>query len=551
MRELERSATLVTRRVRVGMSRGIAWLLIAVMVAIAGCGGGPAPIDGNNGNDGNGGNGGNNNGGTTATHFAGDANAPEVATVTGYVDRTAIGGEGLTVLSAYQQSAALSATDSFRTQVSDEGPQLLFALDQNSVLRGLTLTVPATAGASSRAAPQFDADSTAMGLLFLTPGILDTDPEGAAEVIAELKGYGTFSTLSRYLATKLPTQTLADLVANDGHLSDLLSDCYSQWCNYHAPAAPEALARDINDYAVKLRVEGPSSWSRFKVPGAGTGGTTWNPGKPYDVDVFMENHGMRWVNIHRHPVGTDGGYLDWEAVADGIYSMPGAVPLSIGSLLTWTQFQEAKGLDSRDTTGVSCLEYWIRGPGFAAATEPLPEDIPESTMDAWGISIVLYVFLPIIAVISGISNARFLDCGEKLPLACTDLYQNIANSRNFMDILNNLRTFIGNFNWKSATRAVVQIVLTGIALIGVEGVEVLLAIFCVGMSAAAISELAALIIAVLSVIGGALHAINMGTVVYHWATMPHADVFRVYIDGTLDVTVSGARGAVLRPAFAT
>ena len=28
-------------------------------------------------------------------------------------------------------------------------------------------------------------------------------------------------------------------------------------------------------------------------------------------------------------------------------------------------------------------------------------------------------------------------------------------------------------------------------------------------------------------------------------------VFRVYIDGTLDVTVSGARGAVLRPAFAT
>ncbi|HQK91864.1 MAG TPA: hypothetical protein PLD23_00050 [Armatimonadota bacterium] len=538
----------MTRRVRVGMSRGIAWLLIAVMVGIAGCGGGPAPVDGNNDNHGNGGN---NGGDPTATHFADDPNAPEVVTVTGYVDRTAIGGEGLTVLSAYQQSAALSATGSFRTQVSGEGPQLLFALDQNRTLRGLAVTVSATAGASSRAAPQFDADSTAMGLLFLTPGILDTDPEGAAKVIAELKGYGTFSTLSRYLATKLPTEALADLVANDEHLSDLLSDCYSQWCDYHAPAAPEALARDINDYDVKLRVEGPSPWSRFKVPGAGTGGTTWNPGKPRDVDVFMENHGMRWVNIHRHPVDTDGEYLDWETVADGINSMPGAVPLSIGSLLTWTQFQEAKGLDSRDTKGISCLEYWIRGPGFAAATEPLPDDIPESTMDAWGISIVLYVFFPIIAVISGISNARFLAGGDKLPLTCTDLYKSIASSRNFMDMLNNLRTFIGHFNWKSATRAVVQIVLTGISLIGAEGVEALLAIVCVGMSAAAASDLAALIIAVLSVIGGALHVANVGTVVYHWATMPHADVFRVYIDGTLDVTVSGARGAMLRPAFAT
>lgn len=107
--------------------------------------------------------------------------------VQGTVNRSEIGGNGLSILSPYQAQATVEQNGSFRSLASREATQLLAAVDNAGKLRGLGISFPA-----SPTLVTFDATSTALALVMLSPGILTLDPAKSAERIQQIKGLSAF-----------------------------------------------------------------------------------------------------------------------------------------------------------------------------------------------------------------------------------------------------------------------------------------------------------------------------------------------------------------------
>ncbi len=74
-----------------------------------------------------------------------------------------------------------------------------------------------------------DAETTALGLLFMVPGITALDPTAARGRIAELRRYDSFTAFASFLREHLPTEGLAGLNTDGGEYQNLYEACVLEW----------------------------------------------------------------------------------------------------------------------------------------------------------------------------------------------------------------------------------------------------------------------------------------------------------------------------------
>jgi len=395
-----------------------------------------------------------------------DDGLPEIVTVaaSGTVRAGEIGGTGLVLRSALQGDSPLSSEGGFSTRVASTSAQALFAMDQSGALRGLAVSIPGTSGATSRASLAVDAESTAFALMLLVPGITVVTPAAAAERLAELKTYTAFTAFVEYLRQQLPTKSIDALNAEGGAYEDLYADCAEAWLAEHPVAAAEVAARET-----KLQVQGPDSgWDAamdVTVPAS-------PPGWP-KAEATVENGGWRYVDVRRRDV-KGSATANWSTVAGELNALQGVGGFTWGSLFTATFESPNTRVDAADFSGIDYAEYWIRGPGFKEAYANMPPGAPGVGNDpltkyavaTWGQSIVMYLVLPIISLVTGIGDVA-KNSGKEIAALASDLWQSVAQAPTVNDSIQAIFGVIGAVQQPDARTIARLVVDTALLIVGV------------------------------------------------------------------------------------
>lgn len=306
-------------------------------------------------------------GSDSGTSTAESASGTPTVSATGIVNTSEIGGTGLNVLSFHAEESPIGQDGAFATTVSLGKAQVLFITDGNGAIRGLTLSIT-TANNSTL---QVDATSTALGLLFLTPGILTLDPTEAQARVARLKAFPSFVTLVNFLQAHLKTGSVQTLKAGPD-FSNLLLACVEEWqASQPVPQQAASIAR------LALPTQPPSVVSSaigsLVIPSAssveeeaGLVRVVVNVGPPdlLNIPVRIQNKGWRWVRLYR--VSRD---LNNEVVGVGQVpineDLDPIKPLSLGSIFTGTASQPTETTDTISfPDNVKKVQYWIVGPGL-------------------------------------------------------------------------------------------------------------------------------------------------------------------------------------------
>ncbi len=333
------------------------------------------------------------------------APAATTAQAKGSVNAGEIGGTGLVVLSAQQATTASVQSSGFTTTVSTQGPQLLFLQDSAGKIRGVTLSLP-----SSQAAPSImtaDAASTALALLFLSPGVTTSNSAQAKQVVAALPQMTSFASFLAFLKANLPTRALDELV-QDATYGTLLTACLTEWPGVAAtlPPVPVASVGPLA-FAVDPKVTPPSTGGLPQAGGVSiTAGSSTQSAK--DIPVTIQNFGWRYVKVYKVAYDSNGTFLAAEPLAD----QEGATALSAGAFLTNTVGSPSSSTNKADfSNNVAKIQYWVVGPGFgpcaqcpvAAESGHGPEGIGNGAdQGLWFKSVFVYVSLPVISTLTGI-----------------------------------------------------------------------------------------------------------------------------------------------------
>jgi hypothetical protein len=321
---------------------------------------------------------------------AGNTTPPvQTHTVNGAITTAEIGGTDLRVVSAWSGESLIDSSGRFDAAVSTGGAQLLMVQDSDGKTRALTISIP---GSRSRAGADLtvDAESTALSMIFITPGILTTEPAAAAERSAQIKSLSGFAGLVDLVRIRLKTVTFDDLLISTA-VNDAAEQCVEEWLNRYAPVAGATSRGIIPGVAQSgFSVSEPDEFKEA------------NAANPAKTRLKLSNAAWRWVSVKRLDLryGTE---KNGTPVAVGDGPMNGAVSLSWGSIFTHTNEQPTPGQDEVDfspASGATTSEYWVFGPGWKAGPTP-PASVDSDAWQAWGQSIVYYVLFPILDLLSG------------------------------------------------------------------------------------------------------------------------------------------------------
>ena len=131
----------------------------------------------------------------------GGSGTPALSTrVTGTLNTEQIGGSALRVLSILDGFTPVNA-GAFSTSVSADRAQALLVLDGQDKLRAMTINLPGQS-------PGVDATSTALAILFLTPGIGSTRPELAPTRLSLIRSAPGFPAFVQVLQAAMLSQDL-------------------------------------------------------------------------------------------------------------------------------------------------------------------------------------------------------------------------------------------------------------------------------------------------------------------------------------------------------
>lgn len=308
---------------------------------------------------------------------SGGSSGASAVPVPGTVNTKEIGGTNLTVQSAYGEGSV--GPTGFTISVSPESSQLLFVEDGNGAIRGLAFAV--TRGVGEEQAIQIDATSTALGLIFVSPGLATTDPNLALTRISEFKALPSFAAVVTFLKSALPTQNLTTL--KDGQLNDLLSTCITDWLKDEPIrialrgqsssasqfiASVAATIRSVTSWVVPIATAAPAPQEitqyeagkvRFSKPNS--------PSNPAAVPVTIENGGYRFVKIYKVPYDLENKVVfnELKEVPTPPNNLKGIVPLGLTNIFVGragdpTTIQDTVNL----SPSRSKVQYWIVGPGF-------------------------------------------------------------------------------------------------------------------------------------------------------------------------------------------
>jgi hypothetical protein len=365
-----------------------------------------------------------------------------------------LAGPGLSVVSYFQDEAPVQSDGTFSTTVRQDSTQLLFLKDAQDQLRGLSLSIPSKNGTGT--ALVFNVETTALSLLYLTPGILSIDPIESESRIQELKNLPSFPDVVKYLDQNLPQKPLSDLLQGD-ELPNLLAQCIEEWLQTHTPKENKGIAPQPIQPVALFNVE------------------VKNDSNPKAIALTLVNQDWRFVNVWRRDLDYNGNEVKAVSVADGLESMGGAIPYSWSILFKKTLNEPTKKDDIVDFSNPSLgrCEYWIRGPG-ASSPLTLPSSIKGTDVDAWGMSIVYYLAYPVLNLIGEITDTK--DAFRNVAA----LWKGIKGGVNIAKVIN----AVGAKNLKDFFAGTFEIIVEVAKIVLKEGAKAVLKLFDIAMNSA-------------------------------------------------------------------
>lgn len=354
------------RRAAWGAVSGV--LSSAALLIVASCGGGGAA---------GGGGGGGGGGGTPPTgNVVGRAAIPGVGSPT-----------SLTIVTARQSSAAVDALGDYRTTVAVDAAQVVAAIDASGRVRGLALSVPDGSG-HPPGSLAIDAESTALALLFLSPGVLTTNPTEAAARATFLRGRPTFGNLASHLASELASRSLPEVAASAAY-DNLLRACLADWLQTRQPDGGRGIVADSALHGTSLSL--PSDLAQ-------------NDGR--NATVVVSNGGWRFLGVYRRTVSADGSLSAISPVYQGTGCLSGAAASHLHAVLGASGTAGSGSDGPQDLGAAAETHYYFAGPGMLP--DAAPQDVAllaASDQVPFVSTLIAYCYLPLCAVAAGVDGS--------------------------------------------------------------------------------------------------------------------------------------------------
>ncbi len=314
------------------------------------------------------------------------------AVVVGTISREEIGGTNLVVKSAHQPTDSIITNGTFTTTVSTNGTQLLIIKDLSNELRGFSLSVvdPASGQASIQ---NIDATSTALSLLFLTPGITTVDIAETQATIAALKNLVSFQQFVNFLKINLPQSSLSGLMGSSA-AQTLLINCVNEYISTAGAAKTAYTQRAAN----AVITPSPSDGS-FVIDSI-------DSTNEQSTKIELANYGLRYVNVYKRFLDEYSKEIQPIAVVEK--PMNGRTGVSWGSIFSKTINKPTLKddmVDFSDDSGSNTVQYWIVGPGWGKSFANLPSTISDDGTDTWGQTVLFYAVFPVVDIVTGSGDA--------------------------------------------------------------------------------------------------------------------------------------------------
>jgi len=142
----------------------------------------------------------------------------------GLVNKNEIGcqNSNLFVTSAIGGKAPVDRQGNYQTTFATNGAQLVTVMSDKDAICATAISLPKNQNKVS-----FNAKSTAQAMIFLTIGILSTEPTEAQQRLDMIEQLNSFPALYSYVKTNLPKSDLGTL-NKDSNLQTLLTNCVTE-----------------------------------------------------------------------------------------------------------------------------------------------------------------------------------------------------------------------------------------------------------------------------------------------------------------------------------
>lgn len=263
--------------------------------------------------------------------------------------------------------------------VSPVGVQIVSVLSAAGLPVGLTLSVPN----SPEHVLAIGSRSTTLSLLFLTPGILTTEPVEAGNRLAQLSALPCFGAAEALIEAQRG-KSISQLV-DDTQTSSALDLCVMQ---FQALEPQAGIANAALPYTTIQRSAG------FELVRSTPAGA---------FSISYKNDAWRYVDVFRRDITAGTGTVNQTVRVES--QMSGKRTASWGSLLTLSAGQSTTSSDPNLTSSQgNTFEYWVTGLGHAAPATPMPSGVfvDEATV---GSTILYHCALPVIDIILGSLSA--------------------------------------------------------------------------------------------------------------------------------------------------
>lgn len=323
--------------------------------------------------------------------------------VQGTVNRAEIGGANLLIQTVQKFNGVVDGQGGFTAMVGGQVPQMVVVMENPNVspqaeglltgpLRALSLFLPNNV-------MDVGAKSTALAIVFMTYGIMTSDPAEALRRIDRIEKTPSFDQLVSYFRSELPTKNLFQLASENrlGPLRDQVLNEYRAAESANRKLTPEEFVK-----------QGGMYWER-QSPTLGPEGPVHN----YE----FENHAFRFVTLIRHQVDRNGvetvkptltdlegaARLPVKSFTGNTGVMGGANAISWGTLYAGTAFEAGGAVDSfRLHQNTEKVNYYVAGLGIGTQG-----NVPQSVRDfdvgtsALANTAFFYMFLPLVDLFSG------------------------------------------------------------------------------------------------------------------------------------------------------
>lgn len=363
------------------------------------------------------------------------SDSTETLAVSGTISMKDFGEGSLNILSLRDpdNTGTIDSIGNFKTIVSRNGCQLLFVTDDAGELRGLAISILKYEedGIDNL---EINAESSLLGVLMLSPGIISVSRDAVRSRIAE------FRTISRYQETldifkqRLPKEKLTDILSDESiktSLREITDAWFENFSEYD----------QITPGKMHSRVKGGSFLNLTfpeKVEGA--------------IEVELSNRNWRHVKLLSRALNRDGVLVNNGVVVEA-RDVKGGISGTWGTFLTGTLGSPTKfkfnqhfgpiGNCENSDNFVAKREYWIIGPGAAQVDLQLeiPGDIYSEATIYWqeaNGTALDYVIFPFINMVIGVRDLKNYFKSEEATLLYKDLstkYGQAKQVKNFIDVL--------------------------------------------------------------------------------------------------------------------